>query len=252
MTTSGSDHLFTYEHYRYIIRSAQESGYGFIGFPELKNYRQNAGRICILRHDCDHDLPAAAKLARIEEEMGVRSTYFLMLRCDMYNLMSPLHANLVREIIQRGHLIGLHFDEWIYPDATAAKIRDEVDRERGWLSREFGMPIDVVSFHQPSRRVLQNEVKLSCISTYDKEDMKDVYYMSDSKMVLREGCPGEILKARKHQRLQLLLHPELWTEEEMPLEEKWRGMLRNTFELMQEGILSREGAYLKRQEISFG
>src|SRR3989442_12534215 len=95
--------LFTYAHYRYILRAAQESGYEFIGFPELKDYRRGQQRLCLLRHDCDHEMPAAAKLARIEQEMGVRSTYFLMLRCDLYNLMSPLNAKLAREIIELGH-----------------------------------------------------------------------------------------------------------------------------------------------------
>ena len=252
MSNSGPHAPFTYDHYRHILRSAQESGYEFIGFPELKDYRRSERRLCLLRHDCDHDMPAAVKLALIEQEMGVRSTYFLMLRCDLYNLMSPLNAKLAREIIKLGHSIGLHFDEWLYPDATPNQIRDEVDREREWLTREFDVPIEVISFHQPSERVLRNEVKLNCINAYDQDFMKGVFYLSDSSMNLREGCPGEVFKARKHQRVQLLLHPELWTEEEMTLEDKWRGMLRNNLELMQQGTLAREGTYLTRQKITFG
>ncbi|HKP37799.1 MAG TPA: hypothetical protein VJT71_13160 [Pyrinomonadaceae bacterium] len=252
MSSSTTHAPFTYEHYRHILRSAQENGYEFISFPRLKDYRQNEQRVCLLRHDCDNDLTAAAKLARIEEEMGVRSTYFLMLRSAMYNLLSLPNAELVREIIGRGHWIGLHFDEVPYANATPERIKEYVDEERARVSTEFGAPVDVVSFHQPSARVLQNELKLNCINTYNREDVEGAYYLSDSNTVLKEGCPSNLFKAAVHTRLQLLLHPEWWTEKEMPLQEKWNEMLRHNFELMQQSLLSREAAYLERQEIKFG
>lgn len=243
---------FTYEHYRHIIRSARESGYDFIGFPELNAYHESRQRVCLLRHDCDNDVTAAARLASIEQEMGVRSTYFLMLRSAMYNLLSLPNRELAREIVGRGHRVGLHFDEQAYPNATPAEIRDCVDRERALLSSELDTPVEAVSFHQPSTRVLENKLKLNCLNTYDREQMKGVYYISDSNTILKEGCPGEIFKARTYQKLQLLLHPEWWTETEIPIEEKWNEMLRHNFALMQESLLSREGAYRKRQNINFG
>jgi hypothetical protein len=242
---------FTHAHYRYILQSAVESGYAFIGFRDLDRYRQEGRLICLLRHDCDNDLTAAATIARLEEEMGVQSTYFLMLRSAVYNLLAEPNARLVREIVGRGHWIGLHFDEHFYPAATPEQLADLVDRERTWLAEEFGVPVEVVSFHQPSQRVLDKGVKLNCINTYDRDDLRDVYYLSDSNTVWKEGCPSDFFRAYRHPRLQLLLHPEWWTAEEQTVEEKWNQMLRNNFALIQQSLLSRERAYNHAQEIEF-
>lgn len=241
---------FTYAHYRYILNSALENGYRFIDFPELAHDRA-ADRICLLRHDCDNDLTAAATLAAIEHEMGVRSTYFLMLRSALYNLMAIPNARLVREIIACGHWIGLHFDETFYHDSTTAQIAGYVDQERDWLARETGAAIQVVSFHQPSGRVLNNEIKLNCLNTYDRTDMQGVYYLSDSNTVWQEGCPSEFFQARRHPRLQLLLHPEWWTAEEKTVQQKWQQMLTNNFALLQGSMLARERAYTIPHQILF-
>jgi hypothetical protein len=249
--SSPSHAPFTYDHYRYILRSAQENEYEFISFVDLGKYRQSGQRVCLLRHDCDNDLTAAAEIAAIEKEMGVRSTYFFMLRSAMYNLLAPPNAEKAREILRLGHWIGIHFDEHSYPGASATEISGHVNKERAWVTREFGATIDVISFHQPSPRVLQNEVKLNCINTYDREDMRDVYYLSDSNTVLNQGCPSEVFKSGRHTRLQLLLHPEWWTENEMTIDDKWNEMLRHNFELTQQSLLSRERAYLRRRTITF-
>ncbi len=247
-----SHHPFTHGHYRYILQSALESNYTFMSFPALKEQGNDEGStVCLLRHDCDNDLTAAAAMARLEEEMGVRSTYFLMLRAAMYNLLSIPNAALVREIIGRGHWIGLHFDEHYYRGVTPQQLTVSVDRERAWLSDEFGVPVEVVSFHQPSSRVLDRQLTLNCINTYDPGDLQDVHYLSDSNTVWKEGCPSEVFRARRYRRLQLLLHPEWWTAEQQTVQEKWNLMLRNNFALMQQSLLDRERVYTQEQEIGF-
>jgi hypothetical protein len=246
-----TQHLpFTYAHYRYILSSALESGYKFTNFLTFKDEQRNQP-ICLLRHDCDNDLTAAVKIARIEAEMGVRSTYFMLLRSAQYNIMSIPNSRLVREIIQLGHWIGLHFDELYYVNSAPAQIAVYVDRERAWLSEEFSVPVEVVSFHQPSQHVLDNQIKLNCINTYDQNDMAGIYYLSDSNTVWKEGCPSNFFLARKHPHLQLLLHPEWWTVEEQTIREKWNQMLWHNFELMQQSLLERERVYTERQRIEF-
>jgi len=250
MSASARRTPFTHEHYKYILRSGLDSGYKFISFSELGKLGQDQQLVC-LRHDCDNDLTAAEAMARLEEEIGVRSTFFLMLRSAMYNLLSIPNAELARKVIRRGHDIGLHFDEQYYPNATPTQLVAYVDWERAFLSREFGVPVEVVSFHQPSQRVLENRVRTDCISTHDRNYMKGVHYISDSNMVWKKRCPIEFFLARKHPRLQLLIHPEWWTPEEMTVQQKWNQMLLNNFELIQQSLLRRERTYTQRQEIEF-
>jgi hypothetical protein len=244
---------FTYQDYRHILTSALTSGYRFVEFPALSHYRDTdtSQSICLLRHDCDNDITAALKMAEVEHESGVKSTYFMMLRSAMYNLLSPANASMVREIIGLGHWIGLHFDESYYADADTDAITEYVERERGWLSTEFNVPVDVVSFHQPGIRVLENQIKLKCLNTYDKHDFRDTYYLSDSNTVWREGSPSLFFAERRHPRLQLLIHPEWWTEAEETILQKWNRMLRHNFDLMQHNLLTRERAYHWHQQIEF-
>lgn len=242
---------FIYKYYRSILTSAVENGYEFISFPMLKDRSQMGQRLCLLRHDCDNDLTAAVKMARIEEEMGVRSTYFLMLRSPLYNLLSVPNTKLVWEIIQGGHWIGLHFDELFYRDSAPEQLTDYVERERRTLFYEFNVPIDVVSFHQPSERVLNNQIGLDCINTYDLRNMGKIFYSSDSNMTWKKGCPSKIFRSKKFSRIQLLVHPEWWTGKEMAIKQKWNHMLHHNFELIQLSLIQRENTYNFSQRIRF-
>jgi hypothetical protein len=190
-------------------------------------------------------------MARLEQEMKVYSTYFLMLRSPMYNPLSIPNSELVRGIIRRGHAIGLHFDEQCYPGAAPAQVAAHVEWERALLSQEFGVPVNVVSFHQPTRRILANEVKVRCMNTYDRTDMQGLHYVSDTNATWKQESPIKLFSNRIHPRVQLLIHPEWWTLTEMTLPGKWNQMLGDNFELMQGSLLKREATYKHRKRIVF-
>jgi hypothetical protein len=180
----------------------------------------------------------------------VTSTYFLQLRSPLYNVLSVPHSHLVRDLLGFGHHIGLHFDESARGDMQPDEIADLVDRERSLLGAEFGVDVNVVSFHQPSSRVLDNEIKLRCLNTYDRNDMAGFAYLSDSNWRWKED-PVDVFRSHRHPHLQLLLHPECWTEEPMQVEEKWHRVLRDNLEIGQDTLLEREQTYTRRAEITF-
>jgi hypothetical protein len=243
---------FTFEHYRYMLKVGRDAGYRYITFDELAAARAADERACALRHDCDNDPVAAAALARIEADMGIRTTYFVMTRAALYNIMAPKVAALVREILGLGHRLALHFDELPYRDTPNERIAAQVDRERRWLAEEFGQPIDVVSFHQPSPRVLSNEVRLNCLNTYDKNDMAGFHYISDSNFRFRFDTPVECFRRGEPRRIQLALHPECWTEQAMEPDRKWDLALVHSLELMQDSMLAREDTFKRRRAVSIG
>ena len=49
-------------------------------------------------------------LAKIENELGVKATYFLKLHSEFYNLFEKSIFEKVLKIIEFGHNIGLHFE----------------------------------------------------------------------------------------------------------------------------------------------
>ncbi len=94
--------------YQTLLETALDAGYRFIPFDNTLHSKQ--GKCCLLRHDVDVDLGAALEIAKVESVLGIRSTFFLMLRSPLYNLMGRTNSRIVQEIIQLGHWIGLHYD----------------------------------------------------------------------------------------------------------------------------------------------
>src|ERR1700694_3230409 len=113
---------FTQSHYREILRVGIRSGYCFAGFNDLPALRAGSQKTCLMRHDCDNDLLAAARIAEIEAEEGVKTTFFLMLRSAMYNVLAPTNGACVRQIIACGHWIGLHFDASVHRTEAEEQI----------------------------------------------------------------------------------------------------------------------------------
>ena len=240
---------FTLARYREVLSAGTSQGYRFVSYPEAKS-SPGSGPLCLLRHDCDNDLAAVVRMAQIEKEAGVRSTWFVMLRSAMYNVLCFPARRIVLDLLEGGHWLGLHFDERVLPsDASHDELRSAIDRERRILEKEFGVEVPVVSFHQPGPRVLARELKLDCLNTYEPDDTPGFHYYSDSNLVLREGCPSELLSERSYQRLHLLVHPEWWTEAFCEVNEKWQQMLRNGFALAEQSLADREDAYLVRHTL---
>lgn len=241
---------FTHDDYRDILRSGVAAGYRFAAFTEL---RQDAGpsKRCFMRHDCDNDLVAAARMAEIEAEEEVSATHFLMLQSALYNLLAPENLRLAKRIIACGQNIGLHFDASQGARREGSDLWEEVERQRALLSAELHVPVDVVSFHQPDESILSGRLKTACINTYDAQDMAGVYYTSDSNLAFRGGDPRDLFAAGRHHGIQVLIHPEWWTSEPMPLMDKWATMLSNNIDLMQRSLLEREKTYNDKHVVTF-
>ena len=101
---------FSYDAYRSLLSLCLESGYGFCGYTDW----HDLSKAIILRHDIDYSLKRALPIARIESEMGIKSTYFILLRGDFYNVFSDDAMRVIRSLADMGHAIGLHFDETLY------------------------------------------------------------------------------------------------------------------------------------------
>ena len=234
---------FTLDEYRYILTCGKKSGYRFVDFEDLK--AKTSSPYCVLRHDIDSDLRQAAAMGEVEKEIGVQSTYFLMLHSPIYNLFSRANTSYVDSLLENGHRIGLHFDELYYAKGSPAEMDDRISEEVDLLERTFGTRIHAVSFHQPGQRILENDIALpnGLLNTYNNNDMAGIHYISDSNMSWQETCPSILLTERRYERLQLLIHPMWWTPAPMPVETKWNRALVEQFELMQNQLLECERAY---------
>ena len=69
---------FTYDHYGKTLKKIKEK-------RKFATFRKNSDHDVILRHDIDCSLKAALKMAKIEDDLDVTSTYFILLTSEFYN-----------------------------------------------------------------------------------------------------------------------------------------------------------------------
>jgi hypothetical protein len=90
--------------YRQLLTLALSQGYALISLESwLAEPEVYAGRdVVIMRHDVDQCPASALRMAAIEAELGVRSTWYFRWR--------TAQPAVVREIRDGGHEVGLHFE----------------------------------------------------------------------------------------------------------------------------------------------
>lgn len=194
---------FTYKAYKNLIITSLENGYDICSYKKVDKFDKSI----ILRHDIDFSPSRAIDIARIEYQLGVKSTYFILLSTEFYNVFSKETAGIFNEILDMGHDIGLHFDEQRYDASSINQMKDYVYHESKILEKALGVSINVVSMHRPSKISLDNNIKFEgIINSYSQMFFKDMKYVSDSRMNWREDVI-EIIKSNKYDKIHILTHP---------------------------------------------
>jgi len=207
---------FTLNSYRNYIRLAKRK----YKFRDYSDFRKEENFV-LWRHDVDYSVHAALRLARIDAEERVKSTFFLHLHNEFYNLLELEITELVKEIVKCGHNIGLHFD----PNYAEMEMGESLKFEKGILERLFGVKIGAFSVHNPgiSRRILEDESYEGMVNCYSRYFRNEVPYCSDSFGIWRHQRLEDALTRSDYPRMQVLTHPEWWTETvTSPKERVWR------------------------------
>ena len=95
---------FSYNEYKNIIELVKQN----IPIKDFADVTEKTKKYCVIRHDIEFSLDRAYKLAKIEQQLGVSSTYTVQLRNNTYNALSYKNIIIIHEIKQLGHKIGLH------------------------------------------------------------------------------------------------------------------------------------------------
>ena len=191
---------FTYRSYEKLIHLLTDSGY------EIADYHNYNGKCVILRHDIDYSLEKALQMAEFEKSGGVKSTYFVLLTSDFYNVHSRRSRNVLDRIMNLGHEIGLHFDETCYPDASSNDLIYYINKEKGVLGDIIDKDITTLSMHRPSKIILENDIQIpNLVNSYSNIFFKEFKYLSDSRMRWREPAE-DIIRSGEFDRFQILTH----------------------------------------------
>ena len=102
----------------------------------------------VIRHDVDGDIFAALEMAKIENELGIRSTYYILHTAYYYGYIKDgvffrydCMANIYKEIQDLGHEVSLHTDPLLLYQDYCLDGAQAVVKEIEWLrSRGIKIP----------------------------------------------------------------------------------------------------------------
>lgn len=206
---------FSYEAYGRMIELLRTNGYQICPYQE----EYQSDRVCVLRHDVDNSLDKALEFAEYEKELGVRSTYFILVRSDFYNPFSKKNAGTIRRIQELGHDIGLHFDEKYLEGQEQKEISSVIAAEAECMGRLLGIAVNSVSMHRPSPEALQADYRIpGLVNSYSQRFFREFKYVSDSRRNWREDV-CEIIRSGEFAQLHILTHPIWYSRKERSVRE---------------------------------
>lgn len=217
---------FTYEGYSGLLKKINQYGYTVASYDNC----DLAKKCVILRHDIDYDITKTVRIGKIEKEMGVKSTFFLLISSDFYNVFSTSGACIIDRIQDYGHDIGLHFDEQRYQDdfGCTDRIREHILEEARVLEKAVGNPVTKVSMHRPSKEIIESNLTIpGMINTYSSKFVNDFKYVSDSRRRWREPVEEYIIN-ETYNKIQILTHPFWYNETELELRDSILGFIESS------------------------
>ena len=195
--------MFNLKQYKNLIKKLLNAG---LQPSTTWNKKLNKNSL-LIRHDIDFSIEYAYRLAHIESQLKICSTFFFMISTNFYNILSSHNQKLIKNISSMGHKVSLHFDPTVYEDLKYFKY------EKNLFENIFGEKVDIVSIHRPRYFLRNNNIKLSGIAqTYQDVFFKKMKYISDSNC--RDVNP-QIIKFLENPRkigLHLLIHPIWWMD----------------------------------------
>lgn len=204
------DRDFTLDHYREILAAVRRS-HGTLSFrdaAELGRDILRLDRFVLMRHDVEFSLPSALRIAELDHEAGVRSTFFLLFSSD-YNIFEPESAAIVQRLLDLGHDLGLHYDLQAY-EATGRNPVEIARRQIELMEAYWDTQVSAASCHLAMRAGRTLELP-GVIDAYDPLYVDEIKYVSDSTQAWREGVVTSLLD--RHDKVHLLMHEYYWSEE---------------------------------------
>ena len=118
---------FTVKSYSYLVNSLKNKYKSFYSLFQFLTYKKiiNVNNLVILRHDVDRKPENSSEMAKIENALGIRGTYYFRIVRESFDV------DIIKKIADLGHEIGYHYED---VDLTIKnyklKTKNEEDRER--------------------------------------------------------------------------------------------------------------------------
>lgn len=120
---------FTIKKYRELVLAFREAGYVFMTYADYaKECVVDCEKIVVMRHDVDRSVKRARELAEVENEMGVKTSYYFREKFIVEN------RDDIRWIEGLGHEVGYHYEDLVTEkgdvDKSCARFVRNVEKMR--------------------------------------------------------------------------------------------------------------------------
>lgn len=232
--------MFSYDDYKEIIRIIKSTN-----LQTDYAHAINREKFVIMRHDVEYSVDRAYALAKVEESMDFTSNYFFQWTNNSYNILSRRNLDMIKDMHERGHVIGLHFALNGLTDME--QIRKKIVQEIRILSEMFGFEITQFSVHRPSKDVLRENIKLpGILNAYQdefftfaenvtEETPVQVKYLSDANHIWRYGYPDE-KNILEYDKVQILTHPFAWSKKGYDNFDNYKSLIAEKYEELIESV----------------
>jgi hypothetical protein len=209
---------FSLAGYTQLANALQEQGIRCLSFREGADKVSNCS-VCLMRHDVDVSIQCAVRLARHEAQLGITSTYFVLVNSDLYNTFSRASEAAVREIVALGHEIGLHWWRSRYP-TNLDEFRRSFKNHLEQLGDLIGQPIVSAAQHDPVTDTRISIADMVLYDAYAPTYFQSIRYVSDSNRSFRTDPFQLIQEGVRH--MQINLHPLYWVTEAQSMADCFR------------------------------
>ena len=205
---------FSFKHFKECIKNALEKKYVFLRFDEYDKAKKY-DKVIFFRHDIDFDIDHALKIASIEKDFGIKSTYFIRV-LGRYNPWNINVFNSIKKISGMGHEIGLHYES-DFSILNNRNLAEDLNFYILMLKHFLNIEVKSIAPHEPVNTkslVLSKEIEKKIgyvIQAYSDFFFRECKYISDSGSRWREGCMHDFIN-KNIKKLCILTHPIFWYE----------------------------------------
>ena len=240
---------FTIRKYRQLLKSLHHAGFFFQGFDEY--VMDAAQKFIILRHDVDKKPENSLSFAKIQNEYGIRGTYYFRIVPESFQ------PGIIKAISDMGHEIGYHYETM---DTCRGNVDEAYDEFRRNLET-FRKLVDIktISMHgSPLSKYDNRDIwkkysyrELGIIAEpYFDLDFDEVFYITDTGrrwdghlynvrdkatndnpmtnqyfMTLRFRSTDDIVDAVNRgtfpEKAMMNFHPQRWNDALLPWAREW-------------------------------
>ena len=210
MAHRGNTRGYSRDNYRSLLALALRRGYRFAHFLDKDS---TGDRRIYLRHDVDYSLTMAVGLAEINYSLGITGTFCLLLRSQVYNLLSDWSLEQARRLRDMGQHLALHYALPRESPPGDQELASHIQTDFNTVRNYVPDIAPVFSWHNPTPRLIEwgkhFEVP-ELLNLYSPRFLKETTYFSDSNMRYSVDEFEAILSKRNHTKLHLLFHPFNW------------------------------------------